>query len=100
MWNSVKDKLPRPGTGKVLVIFLSPFFGVLTSELGTGQYDHPDDYEDGIGKGWLDWDTDREILVTHWQELPDIIETEIEGIKQKDFIDKYGYRPNLGSIII
>lgn len=63
-----RDKFPR---GKCLVLYLHPFFGEYTIEVGTGYFDDPEDYEEG-GQGWLDWDTDRPIKVTHYMEMPKV----------------------------
>lgn len=63
-----KENFPK---GKCLVLYLHPFFGEFTIEVGTGYFDDPEDYKEG-GEGWLDWDTDRKIYVTHYIELPSI----------------------------
>lgn len=64
----IKDNFPD---SKCLVLYLSPSFGGYTIEVGTGYFDNPEDYENG-GQGWLDWNTDRKINVTHFMELPNI----------------------------
>ena len=97
-WVSVKEKLPPSGEGKVQVCFLSPFFGKLTLEQAIGYYDNPEDYESG-GDGWLTWDHNREILVTHWKSLDEKPKSEFDGMEQKEFGEKFGsFRPNLGSV--
>ena len=68
-WISVETEIPK---GNVLVCYLQSFFGCFTQEVAVGYYDDPDDYEDGIGRGWLFWITDVEInSVTHWMPLPE-----------------------------
>ena len=76
-----KENFPK---GKCLVMYLHPFFGKYTIEVGTGYFDDPADYKDG-GQGWLDWDTDRPICVTHYMELPEV---NISGItlNQKELL--------------
>ncbi len=69
MWISVKDRLPDLDIGRVLVCYLTPFFGLQTEEYDIGHYDDPRYYEDGDGQGWLDWKFGRSIEVTHWQLL-------------------------------
>ena len=80
----IKSTLENIPKGKCLVLYLHPFFGEYTIEVGTGYFDNPEDYVEG-GKGWLDWDTDKEIKVTHYMKLPDI---EISGItlNQKELL--------------
>ena len=71
-WISVGERLPD--VAPVLVCFLEPFFGKLSSEIGVGYYDSPNEYDDSSGRGWLFWLNDRKILgggVTHWMPLPE-----------------------------
>lgn len=96
-WISVEHELPK---GKVLVIFLEASFGVLTPETTTAYYDAPEDYQDAKdARGWVDWYTNKPLLVTHWMRLPDVAKTLFGGMRQKDFNEKFGtMRPNLGSV--
>lgn len=75
-WISVKDKMPGPGSGRLLIVFLEPFFGGFTQEIGVGYYDHDDEYEEpNQGTGWRFWIPDREIKgggVTHWAPVPEL----------------------------
>lgn len=81
-----KDNFPK---GKCLAIFLEPTFGHFSLEIRTAYYDDPSDYEDNEGQGWLDWHTDREIMVTHFMELPEIDFDLVEN-RQEEFINKFG----------
>ena len=70
--------------GKCLILYLYPFFGEFTIEVGTGYFDNPDHYQKG-GKGWLDWDTDRPIHVTHFMKLPSI-NMSVISLNQKELL--------------
>jgi hypothetical protein len=84
---------------KVLVQYLESRFGCFRVEYSTAYFDNPNDYDCGNGRGWVLWDSEEEINVLCYCELPKEMETEYTQIEQKDWDEKMGERfPNLGSI--
>ena len=78
-WNTANKKPfwrdatgPKP-SGQVLVVYLEGFFGKLVAKTTIAYYDNPKDYGDeNQGKGWTDWLTEKQLLVTHWTPIPPI----------------------------
>lgn len=89
-----RDVFPK---GKCLAIFLEPSFGGYSLEITTAYFDDPADYEDGKGKGWLDWNSDKEIKVTHFMSLP-VFDYELSVSTQKDFLEKFNDGIELGIV--
>jgi hypothetical protein len=101
-WINVGDRLPTKEDGHYqLVVYLSSSWGKFTSEITTGYFDSPEEYGNpDDAEGWKDWQTDDEILVTHWQRLPELPTSRFDGIDQVEFKSIFGsFRPNLGSVI-
>lgn len=71
-WVKCQEKMPD--RYPVLVLYLEPFFGEFTEEVGVGFYDDPSDYDNpNEAKGWCFWGDERKIVgggVTHWMPLP------------------------------
>jgi hypothetical protein len=57
---------------KCLIIYLRPFFGIVTTNVTVGYYDNPKDYKEGGGDGWLTWDGNHKCHVVAYYELPHI----------------------------
>jgi len=83
--------------GEVLIMYLEPFFGNYSPEIGIGYYDNPSYYEDGDGAGWLLSNNERPVHVTHWVSITPLDITIKSG--QEQYIKKYGARvDSLGTV--
>jgi hypothetical protein len=70
---------------------MDPAFDLLTEEVTIAYFDDPEDYEEsGVAKGWADWRTRKEILVTHWMPIPSLPQSEFAGIPQSEFQRRFG----------
>jgi hypothetical protein len=70
MWIKSIDKKPSNEMNMVLGLCWIPFFGKLVPEQKVVYYDDPEDYSDKKGDGWLTWDGNQKVKVSHWMPLP------------------------------
>ena len=87
-WNSVENS-DFPKDKDLMVVYLAPFFGGLDAQVTVACYNNEDDHE-GDTIGWNDSHTDRNILVTHWAEVPEVPkDNPPEKLKQTEFLKEY-----------
>lgn len=85
--------------GKVLVQYLEPSWGGWSVEFAIGYFDNPNDYTGENGDGWKHWTTENKINVIAYANLPEMIQTSLTEMTQKQFIEKFGNNhPDFGCV--
>ena len=85
-WSDVKEDFPKDK--KVMVVFLEPFFGYLSSEITMACFNNEDDHDEDC-VGWYDYYTNNKLLVTHWAEIPKTPVNPPAELDQEQFTKEY-----------
>jgi hypothetical protein len=72
-WIPASEK-PAHDVTQVLICYWGQFFGYWDLLVDVGHYDDPADYNDGSGKGWCLWESERAVKCAAWMPLPELPE--------------------------